>query len=424
MADDIKINNQGKETFASAGTESFNLASDINEQASEVKLTIDEDSEGVVLEKGVEVDKKKSGIKNLYSNLNKLLLSKSKVKIKEKATFFQLLGVMVNAGIPMIRALKALYSQMDKSPRMQMIIEAMSLKIEDGASLSVAMTDYPDVFSESEVGMVESGEESGQITRVLDNLATDADKAYTIKKKVKSAMMYPVIVLSLLVLVVIAMMIFVIPKLTDLFDSFGGELPFITKVVVGTSNFFINYGVNIAFAAMGLFVLFLFFRRTYAGKYMIDSFKLRIPIFGSLLQKFYLARFARSLNNLLDSDVSIVRTLEITANSVGSEVYKKRLLLAVEDIKQGIPLAENLTESRLFPPMLINMIDVGEKTAQLDEITGKVAMFYEDEVDTSVAGFSKIIEPIILAVVGLGVGTVVAAIMIPVMQLSNLSGVV
>ncbi|MBP7670906.1 type II secretion system F family protein [Candidatus Gracilibacteria bacterium] len=420
--EDIQI--KGQENFATAGTESFDLTKEVaGNGVPTLNLTIDEEKSGVVLEKD-SAAMKGGGIIGLYNRLNKALMSRSSVKTKDKATTFHLLSVMINAGIPMVRALKSLYSQMDKNPRMQMVLSALALKIEEGGSLSVAMADFRDVFSDAEISMIESGEESGQLSRVLETLALDTEKAYMIKSKVKSALMYPIIVFLMLIAVMAAMMIYVVPKLTVLFDSFGGDLPLITKIVVGISNFLINQGFLIAGVIFVGALFFYFFRKTISGRFVIDGLKLKIPIFGELLKKSYLARFARSLSNLLDSDVSIVRTLTITADSIGNEIYRRRLMMAVEDIKQGIPLAENLTESSLFPPMLVNMIDVGEKTAQLDEITAKVAKFYEEEVDTAVAGFSKIIEPVILGFVGLGVGAVVAAVMIPVMKLSNLSGVI
>ena len=163
-------------------------------------------------------------------------------------------------------------------------------------------------------------------------------------------------------------------------------------------------------------------RKTELGRIIIDNFKIKIPIFGNLFKQSYLARLARSLSNLLDSKLSIVRTMEITANSMGNEVYRKRLLIATEDIKQGIPLAESLASSDLFPPMLTNMIEVGEQTAQLDAISAKVAAFYENEVDTTVEGISKIIEPVILILIGGTVAVVVASIMLPIMKLSESAG--
>jgi len=350
------------------------------------------------------------------------MVSKSGVKVKEKANFFHLLSVMINSGIPMVKALKSLVAQMDKSPRMAGIVATLAETIENGGSLSGAMMQFSDIFPDAEVGMIQSGEASGQLSRVLSNLASDTEKSYMITAKVKSAMMYPIVIFILLLGVIIAMMVYVVPKLSDLFATLGGDLPLVTKVVVATSNFLINNGLLLGLGVFALVILFMFLKKTSEGRYLFDKFKLKIPIFGILLQKSYLSKFARSLSNLLDSNVSIVKTLEITANSIGNEVYKRRLLLSIEDIKQGIPLAENLSDSDLFPPMLVNMIDVGEQTAQLDEITAKVAGFYEEEVDTAVAGVSKIIEPVILIFVGLTVGTVVAAIMLPIMELANLSG--
>lgn len=412
-----------KENFANAGTESFNLNQELSDAKKEtVTLTIQDDDEGVVLDKGQSGVKTTGTIGGFYQKINSYLVSKSGVKIKEKADLFHLLAVMINAGIPMVKALRSLVSQLEKNPRMQMIVESLAESIEKGGSLSVSMKAYPDIFNEAEMGMIESGEASGQLSGVLGNLAIDTEKAHMMRSKVKGAMMYPIVIFFLLIAVVAAMMIYVIPKLKDLFDSLGGDLPMITKVVIAMSDFVMGNGLYIVIAVVALVIFGTFFKKTSEGKFMFDKLKLKLPIFGPLLQKSYLSRFARSLSNLLDSSVTIVRTLEITANSIGNEVYKRRLLLAVEDIKQGIPLAENLTESDLFPPMLVNMIDVGEKTAQLDEITAKVAKFYEDEVDTAVASISKIIEPIILVVIGVTVGVVVAAIMLPIMKLANLSG--
>jgi type IV pilus assembly protein PilC len=329
---------------------------------------------------------------------------------------------MVNSGIPMVKALSSLVAQMDKNPRMQMIIQQIANDVESGASLSDALQNNSEVFNEQETGMVQSGEASGQLSEVLENLASDTEKAYSIKAKVKSAMMYPIIVVLLLIAVVAAMMIYVIPQLKSLFAANEAQLPMITRIVVAFSDFLVAQKFMFMAGILVLIFFFLIFKKTAIGRYSIDKLKISVPIFGPLFKKAYLSRFARSLSNLLDSNISIVKAIEITANSIGNDVYKRRLMLSMEDVKQGIPLAESLTESVLFPPMLVNMIEVGEKTAQLHEISGKIATFYETEVDTAVAGISKIIEPVILIVIGLTVGAVVAAIMLPIMKLSDVSG--
>lgn len=412
-----------KKDFATMGTETFQIAGQ-NASKDRIVLNIQEEkSSGIVLDKSGLTENKSSGnpIVDWYNKINGYFLSHSKVKVKEKATFFHLLSVMINSGIPMVMSLKSLVAQMSDSPRLQMVLKDLAEKIEAGESLSVSMIPYSDVFSEPEIGMVESGEASGQLSRVLENLASDAEKAYSIKSKVKSAMIYPIVIFSLLIVVVAGLMVFVIPKLKELFAQAKGDLPLVTQIVVGISDFMINQWPILLAIVAAIVIFIAVFKRTDIGKYTFDKITLSLPIFGNLYKESYLARFARSLSNLLDSNVSIIKTMEITANSIGNEVYRKCLLLAMEDIKQGIPLAETLSQNPLFPPMLVNMIDVGEKTAQLDEITAKVAIFYEDEVDTAVEGISKIIEPVILIVIGLTVGTVVAAVMLPIMKLSSLS---
>lgn len=401
-------------------SESFKLP---NKDQERIVLNIqEEDSHGILIDGEREKQSNGNVLVDYYNRVNKFFLSHSGVKAEEKTTFLHLLSVMLDAGIPMVKALKSLVKQMEKIPAMQVVLMDLESRIEGGSSLSEAMLIHTNVFTEAEVGMVESGEASGQLSRVLETLSQDAEKAQEIRGKVKSAMMYPVIIFVLLILVVIAMMVYVIPKLTDLFTSVGGELPLITRIVIGISDFLINNKFSLILMVVFVVVFSTLFKKTEIGRYTFDKIKLKIPVFGKLFMKSYLARFARSLGNLVDSQVSIVKSLEITANSIGNEVYRKRLLLSVEDIKQGIPLAENLSESELFPPMLVNMIEVGEKTAQLSEITAKVASFYEKELDTTINGISKIIEPIILVCVGLTVGAVVLAVMLPIVKLSELSG--
>ena len=386
-----------------------------------IVLNIEADEEAIKPKKTLKVVSSGNIFVDTYNKLNNYLISLSGVKPKDKATFFHLLSVMINSGIPMLKSLKSLSLQLSGNVVFQSVITSLVEDIQGGKSLSEAMFEFQNVFDDAEIGMIRSGEATGRLASVLENLAKDAEKAYLIKSKVKSAMMYPIVILLLLVAVVVAMMVFVIPKLKDLFDATGGELPTITKVVIAISDFLRINGQELLLGLLVFFVGVFIFKKTDSGKYFFDNLKLKIPIFGKLFKKAFLSRFARSLSNLLDSNVTIVESLEITANSIGNEVYKKRLLMSLEDIKQGIPLAENLTASPLFPPMLVNMVDVGEQTAQLDEISGKIATFYEDEVDTAVSGISKIIEPVILIIIGATVATVVAAIMLPIMELSNLS---
>lgn len=415
---------ENKKDFANTGTESYKISSHEGKKESVVLNIQEEKSVGVVLEKskGRKYERTGTLFWDIYNRLSDFLITHSKVKVKDKAAFFHLLAVMVNSGIPMVKSLKSLAAQMENSPRLKMILDQVSSDIEAGSSLSEAMFEYSDVFTEQEVGMIQSGEASGQLSGILESLAKDTEKAYSIKSKVKSAMMYPTVVFVLLILVVAALMIFVVPKLTSLFEANATALPLITRVVVAVSDFMVKNQVAMLVGILGLVLFVMMAKRTAIGRFVFDNIKIKIPIFGAIFKKAYLSRFSRSLSNLLGSSISIVRAVEITANSIGNEVYKRKLLLSMEDIKQGIPLAESLMESPLFPLMLVNMIEVGERTAQMEQITNNLANFYEEEVDTTVAGLSKILEPIILVVIGLTVGAVIAAIMLPIMQLSDMAG--
>ncbi len=411
-------------TFATSGTESFKISSE-GQKEDKVVLNIQEEKhEAVVLDKKQNRRDIYTGnvLIDTYRKINNYFVEHSSVKPQKKAQFFHLLSVMVNSGIPMIKSLNSLALQTEDSLKLKYVITDLVSAVENGQSLSSALKDHPDVFTEQEIGMVQAGEASGQLSRVLDNLSKDSEKAYQIKSKIKSAMMYPIVILFLLVAVVAVLMIYVIPQLKSLFASMGADLPFLTRVVLAISNFFVEYKVILAVGILLLILGIMIFKKTSIGRYSLDKLKINLPLFGKLFKKAYLSRFSRSLSNLLDSSVTILKTLEISANSIGNEVYRRRILLSLEDIKQGIPLAENLTDSNLFPPMMVNMIEVGEKTAQMSEITEKIAIFYENEVDTSISGISKIIEPVFLIIMGLTVAAVVAAIMLPIMSMSKFTG--
>lgn len=412
-----------RKDFATTGQDTFEIAGADNSDKQPVILNIEEDQGDLIKLDSGKLKAKLTGnlLIDWYRKANNYLISHAKVKVRDKATFFHLFSVMINSGVPMVQSLRSLSLQMDKSPRMQSIVDALANDVEDGASLSDALSLSNDVFTDQEVGMIQSGEASGQLANVLARLATDAEKAHSIRSKVRGAMMYPIVVFILLIAVIVAMMIFVVPRLTELFTTVGEDLPLITKSVIGLSDFMVANQATLGVSFLVVLLAAILFKRTDIGKYFFDWIKIKFPLFGKIFQKAYLARFSRSISNLIDSRVSFVDTLSITAQAMGNEVYRNKLILAREDVKQGIPLAESLTENALFPPMLVSMIEVGEKTAQLDSIMSKVANFYEDEVDTAVASLSKMLEPIILIIIGGVVGTIVAAIMLPIMQLSDLT---
>jgi type IV pilus assembly protein PilC len=357
-----------------------------------------------------------------YRKLNEALINLGKIKLQEKAIFFRLLAVMVEAGIPIIRSLHTLSDQNKKNPKFAKIISDMAFKIEAGESLSGAMERYNKVFSESEIGMVRSGEVSGHLNDILKDLARETEKNASTVSKVKGALTYPAVVMSILFIVLFLMMTMVIPKLTKLFTQTGSELPKITQIVINTSSFLRDNALFILSGVIGFFVLFFLWIRTKQGRYAWHYILLRIPIIGSLVQKSTLAQVSRTLGNLLASGVSIVQSINIVSNATKNEVYKRKIKFAGDDIRGGIPLAESLRSSNYFPLMFVNMIEIGEQTAQLEMVCKKIAAFYDEQVDESVKNLTKIIEPIIMVFVGITVGGLVAAIMLPIMSLANIAG--
>lgn len=357
-----------------------------------------------------------------YRRLNDFLVDHSKVSVRDKATFFRLLSVMLNAGLPLIRSLNTLGVQSEKSPHLARILFDIARQIEAGRSLSEGMGDHSDVFDEAQIGVVRAGEASGQLNKTLRSLAEEIEKTASVTGKVKGALVYPVVIMTLLIGVIFLMMILVVPQMTKLFSQTGAELPLPTRVLIAISNFSVAYWPVVLIGFVALIFGFGAWKKTRTGKYVWDYALLKLPIFGPIFQKTALSKFSRGFSNLMGSGVPIIKSIEIVSQSVGNEVYKKRLLLTAEDMKRGIPMAENMADSNLFPKILVNMIEIGEQTAQLETVVLKVAEFYDEEIDNVVASLTKIMEPMILVIIGVTVGGLVAAIMLPIIQLTDIAG--
>lgn len=359
-----------------------------------------------------------------YERVNSYLAGLTPIKLKDKVVFFQLLATMINAGVPLIRSLLVLAMQ-TKNPRFQGVMRDLAKQMEQGSSLSVAMEKYDGIFNESERGMIASGEASGNLNDILVDIARQAEKSAMILSKVKGAMIYPVTILGIMAIALFLILTMVVPQFTELFLDSGQELPSSTQALITASDWARNYwfiGIGILLLLAGGFVLV---RRSQRGRYSIDLALLYVPIFGRLVRQLMVARFARQMSSLMNAGVPIVKALEINANAVGNAVYKQRIEFASQDVAQGIPLGENLKNTEfLFPPMVSSMVLVGEQTANLHEVAAKIALHYESEVDTAVASLSKLMEPVILVVMGGLVGFLVAAIMSPIMALSDLSSLV
>ena len=357
-----------------------------------------------------------------YRRINDFLVDHTKIKIRDKATFFRLLAVMINSGLPLIKSLKTLGVQSEKSPKLARTLFEMAQMIENGKSLSESMSVFPVIFNEAQIGMVHAGEASGQLNKTLRELADDVEKSASLTGKIKGALIYPIAILGLLVAVIFIMMVAVVPQLTRLFSQTGKELPLVTQILINFSNFSVNYWPVIIIALGGLIFFVGGWKKTKSGRFLWDSLMLKLPIFGPMIHKASLSRFARGISSLLSSGVPIIKSIEIVANAIGNDVYKQKLFLTAEDMRSGIPIAENLSNNKLFPVMMVNMIEIGEQTAQLENVMLKVAEFYDEEVDNVVKGLTKIMEPMIIVIIGVTVGGLVAAIMLPIIQLTNVTG--
>lgn len=387
-----------------------------------IVLNIGRSNDKVALKKKLGIEQTGNFFLDLYKKLDDKLVKIGKVKMQEKAVFFRLLAVMVDAGIPIIRALETLSEQNAKNKRFSRVISDMAYKIEEGESLSGSMEKHPKIFSDSQVGMIRSGEVSGHLNDILLDMAKETEKNARTIAKVKGALTYPIVVLSILFIVMFLMMVFVVPNIVQLFLETGTELPTITKIVIALSDFMRNNALVIV-GGIAVFVIgIIAFKKTKEGKNYWDIFMLKIPIIGDLVKKSTLAQFARSLGNLLGAGVSITQSLTIIGNAMKNEVYKRKIKLAGDDIRGGIPLAETLRNSKQFPTMLVNMIEVGEQTAQLEDVSKKVAIFYDEQVDTAVKSLTKVMEPIIMVFVGVAVGGLVAAVMLPILNMSTVIG--
>jgi len=342
------------------------------------------------------------------------------VKPKSLQVFSRQFATMIDAGLNVVTALNILEEQTDDA-YLSAVIADVRATVESGALLSQALARHPKVFSRLYVSMVEAGEAAGILDEVLDRLATQIEKEANIKRRVKGAMIYPSVVISFALLVLIAMLLFIVPIFEKLYKQLGGQLPTLTQWIIAASDL-LRTRWYILFPAFGLAV-FGFFRwkRTEGGRKKWDSFKLRVPMkIGDIVLKVTMARFARTLSTLVAAGVDIIKSLEITGTTAGNWVVEDALRVVREKVHAGVPIAEPLIEHPLFPPMVGQMVKIGEETGELDGMLAKIADFYEEEVDVSISALTSIIEPIMIIVVGVMVGTIILSMYLPMFKLLTL----
>lgn len=351
-----------------------------------------------------------------YKKLHATFSFKRNVPLKEKAIFYELVATMLEAGIPLIQAVKV-FTEQTTHKYFKKVTQAITYQLEKGQSLSQAMGEYKHIFSEAEAGMIEAAEATGRLGTVLARQAIEVEASIELRAKIRSAMIYPVIVFVFVVITMYGMLRFVIPQMSELFSSTGLELPTLTQFLISTSDFVVNNGVFVTAGAAIIAVAIWMFGVTPFGKYTYHSIFLKLPVLGEFQKAISQSRFARSLSNLMGAGVSVVQAVEITSRAVKNEVYKRRINLIAKDVSQGIPIAESIQDSKYFSNLTVSMISVGEKTAQIDELAQKTAEYYEDKVSYMADNFTKLIQPFIILIVGSLVGIVVLSIMLPMTKL-------
>lgn len=341
-----------------------------------------------------------------------------KVKQKDLAIFTRQFSVMIDAGLPLVQCLEILGSQ-QQDKGFAKTIDAVRSDVEQGATLQAALSKHPRAFSDLYVNMVGAGESGGILDVILQRLSQYIEKAVKLNAKVKSAMTYPIAVISIAVIVVVVIMVKVIPVFAAMYEGLGSTLPFPTRLCIAISNVLIRYSyLVILFIGVIVFGTRQYYR-TPTGKLQIDTLLLKTPILGDLLLKVAVARFCRTLGTLTSSGVPILEGMEITARTAGNLVVQNAILKAREAVEQGRNISAPLSETKVFPPMVIHMVAVGEATGALDNMLSKVADFYEDEVDNAVAALTSLMEPMMIAVLGAIIGFIVIAMYLPIFSLAE-----
>lgn len=364
----------------------------------------------------IESETKKESISE---KINNLFLKFSRVPLKEKLFFVQHLGIMLKAGISLAVALKTLASQ-SENKKFANILEQMSADVEKGKSFSEGLKPHEEIFGELFVNMIEAGEISGKLENVLSQLHVQLKKQHELISKVKGALTYPVVIIFAMGGIGVFMMIFVVPKITAMLKDFNAELPLPTKILVAVSDFLAANGIlSIMIFAAAIFIIVKILR-TDKGKFYFQAALLKMPIVSPIVKKINLARFARTISSLLKTDIMIIKVFQITGNVLGNLHYRNALLAMGEKIKQGGQINEVVKEyPKLFPPVVTQMIMVGEQTGELDSILGELAEFYEGEVDQIMNNLPAIIEPLLILILGGGVGAVAVAVIMPMYSLTT-----
>jgi type IV pilus assembly protein PilC len=338
---------------------------------------------------------------------------------KDLVVFTRQLATMIDAGLPLVQCLDILATQTE-NPHFGRVLASVKSSVEAGSTFSDALRKHPRVFDELYVNLIHAGEVGGILDTILNRLGTYIEKAQKLKRQVKSALIYPSVVMVVAIVVIVVMLTWVIPVFENMYKEFkGAQLPKPTQMVIGLSNSFASNWYWFAGVTFGSVVAILLLIRNPKGRVLFDRMLLRIPVIGPVLRKIVVARFTRTLGTLLTSGVPILDSLEICAKTSGNKVVEQSIMYTREKISEGKDMAGPLSETGVFPPMVVQMIGVGEQTGAMDQMLQKIADFYEDEVDVAVAAMTKLIEPIMMVFLGVVIGGLIVAMYLPIFELAG-----
>ena len=361
-----------------------------------------------------------SNKQSAWVKANDFLVDRSRISLREKSYFFHLTAVMLDAGVPILKTLQVLKNKVE-SPHFKRVVNTLAYDVEHGKKLSDAMSKFPSVFDDAEVGVVKSGESIGNMSQLLFKLSKQLESSYRLYLKVKGAMIYPITVFIALIFAMWIVLTFIIPKIQDFFTESGVELPWLTLAVLRLSNFVSTYWWLMAIVVLFLFAAWSFYVNTKFGRIRWDRFKLNMTIFGELIRKSILSRLLRLLSVLVNAGLPINKTLEILAGASGNALYAMKLRDVQDDVENGEKISDSMaTAPFLFPETVTQMLQIGEQSAGLGKSSDKVADHYETEVEHAVKNMTTILEPVVIVIVGLAVAVVALAILGPIFSLSDI----
>ncbi len=357
-------------------------------------------------------------LKDIFDNVNKWVITHSPIPLSDKLLFFELFAAVVNAGIPISEALQLLQNQI-VNEHLKIIVKDIHHRIRDGESLAEAMLAQGTVFDDATCSIIHAGEKSGKLTEVLKELVSQYEQMSTIKKKVKSVMMYPIIIIVVMALLSVVVLVFVVPKLLELFQD-ASNLPLPTRMLIAGNEMLTQHWLAIILSISTALGTFFFWKSTKSGSYIWSNLMLSTPVISDFVRRIVLSRFSRIFSFLISSGVPIIEGLKISAHATGNPVYQKKLLLTAKDLAKGIEISENFSDDeRLFPKMLVSMLNIGEKTASIGPVLEKLADYYDEELNRKISTISKLMEPVILMIMAAGAVFLILAIYLPILQMND-----